>query len=281
MGSMPRARSNGIEVEYETSGDPGGAPLLLVAGLGMQLTGWDDEFCLLLAERGFHVIRFDNRDMGLSTWMDGGEGFSLDDMAADAAGLLDALGIPAAHVVGVSMGGFIAQLLALDHPERVLSLTSLISGPNGDDSVPPTPEAMALLMAPAAKTREERVAQGLRSTKALLGPADPFDEAYERGRVEAAYDRAYHPSGYIRQLQAIGAAPSRVPRLRTLRTPTLVVHGDADILIPVDNGRRVAAAIPGARYIEVPGMGHGVPRRVWVQVVDAIAELARESAAAR
>lgn len=281
MGPMPRARSNGIEVEYETSCDPTGAPLLLVAGLGMQLTGWDDEFCTLLTERGFYVIRFDNRDIGLSTWMDGGEGFSLDDMAADAAGLLDALAIPAAHIVGISMGGFIAQLLALDHPERVLSLTSLISGPNGEDAVPPTPEAMALLLTPAAGTREERVAQGLHSKRKLLGPADPFVEPYERVRVEAAYDRAYHPAGYVRQLQAIAAAPSRIARLRTLSVPALVVHGDADILIPVDNGRRVAAAIPGSRYIEIPGMGHDLPRRVWVQVADAIADLARQSTGAR
>lgn len=281
MGSMPRASTNGIEVEYQTTGDAGGAPLLLVAGLGMQLTGWDDEFCSLLAERGFYVIRFDNRDIGLSTWMDGGDGFSLDDMAADAAGLLDALTIPSAHTVGISMGGFIAQLLALDYPERVLSLTSLISGPNGEDAVPPTPEAMALLLTPAASTREERVAQGLHSKRALLGPADPFVELYERERIEAAYDRAYHPIGFVRQLQAIGAAPSRIPRLRTLDIPALVVHGEADILIPVENGRRVAAAIPGARYIEVPGMGHDVPRRVWVQVADAIAELARQSTAAR
>lgn len=281
MGSMPRASTNGIEVEYETTGDAGRTPLLLVAGLGMQLTGWDEEFCSLLAERGFYVTRFDNRDTGLSTWMDGGNGFSLDDMAADAVGLLDALAIPAAHVVGISMGGFIAQLLALDYPERVLSLTSLISGPNGEDAVPPTPEAIALLLTPAASTREERIAQGLHSKRTLLGPADPFVEPYERERIAAAYDRAYHPIGFVRQLQAIQAAPSRVPRLRTLRVPTLVVHGEADILIPVDNGRRVAAAIPGARYIEVPGMGHDVPRRVWVQVADAIEELARQSTTAR
>lgn len=275
MGPMPRARTNGIEVEYETFGDPGAAPLLLVSGLGMQLIGWDVEFCTLLVDRGFYVIRFDNRDVGLTTWMDGGEGYSLDDMAADAVGLLDALGIAAAHIVGVSMGGFIAQLTALDHPERVLSLTSLISGPNGDDAVRPTPEAMALLLAPAPKTRDERIAMGLQSKKTLLGPDDPYDEGWERPRVERAIDRAYHPAGFVRQLQAIGAAPSRIPRLGSLRVPALVVHGEADILVPVENGRRVAAAIPGARYIEILGMGHDVPRRVWVQVADAISQLAR------
>lgn len=279
MGTMPRASMNGIEIEYDTFGDPGDAPLLLIAGLGMQLIGWDDDFCRLLVDRGFYVIRFDNRDIGLSTWMDGGEAYALDDMAADAVGLLDAAGIEAAHLVGVSMGGFIAQLVALNHPERVLSLTSLISGPNGEDSVQPTPEAMALLMTPVPQTREERIAQGLISKRTLLGPEDPFDEEYERSRVARAVDRAYHPMGFVRQLQAIGAAPSRIPRLRSLRVPALVVHGDADILVPVENGRRVAAAIPAARYIEVPGMGHDVPRRVWVLVADAIAKLARQSTA--
>lgn len=279
MGPMPRAMTNGIEVEYETFGDAVDAPMLLVAGLGMQMIGWDEDFCSLLVGRGFYVIRYDNRDMGLSTWMDAGDGYSLDDLAADAVGLLDALDIPAAHVVGVSMGGFIAQVIALNHPERVLTLTSLISGPNGDDAVAPTPEAMALLLTPVPETRDGRIAAGLRSKQTLLGPADPFDERYERERIAAAIDRAYHPAGYVRQLQAIRAAPSRTPRLRSLRVPALVVHGDADILIPVDNGRRVAAAIPEARYIEIPGMGHDVPKRVWVQVADAIADLARQSTA--
>jgi len=280
MGPMPRARSNGIELEYDTFGEPGGAPLLLIGGLGTQLITWDEEFCALLAGRGFYVVRFDNRDAGLSTWMDGGDEYTLDDMAADGVGLLDALGIPAAHIVGASMGGFIAQLIALDHRDRALTLTSMISGPGGQDEVSPTPEAMALLMSPVPATREERIDIGLRAKEALLGPADPFDSSYERERVAIAVDRAYHPAGFVRQLQAITSAPSRLPRLAELRIPTLVVHGDADILVPVENGRRVAAAIPGARLLEIPGMGHDVPRRVWPQVVDAIADLARQSLAA-
>jgi pimeloyl-ACP methyl ester carboxylesterase len=248
------------------------APLLLVGGLGTQLISWDEEFCELLANRGYEVIRFDNRDAGLSTWMD--HDYTLDDMAADAVGLLDALNIPATHIVGASMGGFIAQLVALNHPGRVLTLTSMISGPNGADQVQPTPEAQALLLEPAPPTREERIELGLRGKRQLLGPADPFDEAYERAKVERAVDRAYHPAGFARQLRAIVAAPSRIERLRSLRTPTLVVHGDADILVPVDNGRKVAAAIPGARYLEIAGMGHDVPRHVWREVVDAIDALA-------
>jgi pimeloyl-ACP methyl ester carboxylesterase len=273
MALMPRAASNGIELEYElflVSLDA--APLLLVGGLGTQLISWDEEFCELLANRGYEVIRFDNRDAGLSTWMD--HDYTLNDMAADAVGLLDALNIPAAHIVGASMGGFIAQLVALNHPGRVLSLTSMISGPNGADQVQPTPEAQALLLEPAPPTRAERIELGLRGKRQLLGPADPFDEAYERAKVERAVDRAYHPAGFARQLRAIVAAPSRIERLRSLRTPTLVVHGDADILVPVDNGRKVAAAIPGARYLEIAGMGHDVPRHVWREVVDAIDALA-------
>jgi pimeloyl-ACP methyl ester carboxylesterase len=280
MGPMPRAESNGIELEYDSFGDATRSPLLLIGGLGTQLITWDEGFCELLANRGFHVVRFDNRDAGLSSWMDSNTPYTLDEMAADAVGLLDALGIRSAHIVGASMGGFIAQLIALDHPDRVLTLTSMISGPNGEDGVQPTPEALALLMTPAPSTREERIDQGLRAKRLLLGPADPFDEGYERAKVARAVDRAYNPSGFVRQLQAIAAAPGRLERLSALRVPALVVHGDADILVPVENGRRVAAAIPGARMLEIKGMGHDIPERVWPQVIDAIADLARQSSAA-
>jgi pimeloyl-ACP methyl ester carboxylesterase len=276
---MSRASSNGIELEYDTFGVRSAAPLLLIGGLGTQMVTWDEEFCEALARRGFYVIRFDNRDAGLSTWMDGGADYTLDDMAGDAVGLLDALDIPAAHVVGASMGGFIAQLVALDHPDRVLTLTSLISGPNGDEHIQPTPEATALLLTPAPESREGRIEMGLVAKQKLLGPGDPFDERYERGRVELAVDRAYNAWGFVRQLQAISRAPGRLGRLGSVRVPVLVVHGDADILVPVENGRMVAAAIPGARLLEIPDMGHDIPRRVWPQVIDAIAELAREGAA--
>jgi len=275
MHAMARATANGIELEYETFGDARSQPLLLIGGLGTQMITWDEDFCELLAARGFHVIRFDNRDAGLSTYPEGE--YSLDDMAADAAGLLDALGIPAAHIVGASMGGFIAQLVALDHRDHVLTLTSIMSGPNGKDQVQPTEEANAVLLAPAPQTREEQVALGLRAKRTLLGPEDPYDEAYERARIERALDRAYHPIGFMRQLQAIVAAPSRLGRLESLTMPALVIHGDADILVPVENGRNVAAAIPGALLLEIRGMGHDIPRRVWPQVADAIAELARHA----
>ena len=276
MVTMPRASVNGIELEYETFGDPKERPLLLIGGLGTQLTGWDEAFCRLLVDRGFYVIRFDNRDAGLSTRPE--NPYTLDDMATDAAGLLDALGIPAAHIVGASMGGFIAQLMALDHPDHVLTLTSLISGPNGDDAVAPTDEGRAVLLAADPGTRDGRIELGLRGKRELLGPGDPFDEEYERARVVAAVDRAFNPAGFVRQLQAIMAAPGRLERLRSVNVPTLVVHGDADILVPVENGRRVAAAVPGARLVEIPGMGHDVPKRVWTRVADEIAALAKDAA---
>jgi len=281
MGLMPRAESNGIELEYETFGSAGAAPLLLIGGLGTQMISWDEEFCELLAGRGFQVIRFDNRDAGLSTWVDDGASYSLDDMARDAAGLLDALGIPAAHVVGASMGGFIAQLVALNHPDHVLTLTSIMSGPNGQDQVQPTDLGRDILLRPVPPTREERIELGLWAKRMLLGPDDPYDDTYERAKVSRAIDRAYHPAGFVRQLTAITAAPSRVPRLGSVAVPTLVVHGKADILVPVENGRRVAAAIPGSRLLEIEGMGHDVPKRAWPQVIEAIAQIARETSPAQ
>lgn len=275
-------------LEYETFGDPKGQPLLLIMGLGAQMTTWEDEFCAQLADRGFHVIRFDNRDVGLSTWMeDAGDpdmasafsgnpqaAYELDDLAADAAGLLESLDIPAAHIVGASMGGFIAQLVAINHAENVLSLTSIMSGPGGTDAVPPKPEGAAILVVSPPETREERVEQAMSFRRVLLGPADPFDEAHERARATSSVDRAYYPPGVGRQLLAILAAKSRMERLRQVRVPTLVVHGVDDVLVPVENGRLVAEAVPGARLIEIDGMGHDLPKRAWPQVMDAIVEVA-------
>lgn len=275
MRCVPRAKANGIELEYDVLGGTNAAPLLLIAGLGSQLTGWDDDFCATLAARGFQVIRFDNRDVGLSTKFEAG--YSLDDMAADAAGLLAALEIRAAHVVGASMGGFIAQLLALNHPERVLSLTSIFSGPNGDDQVPPTDKGTEILLLPAQPTREARIEQSIYVRKALAGSLDRLDEEREYARAARQVDRAYYPAGYARQLAAIVAAPSRIERLRSLRVPTLVIHGLDDILIPPENGRIVAAAVPGARLVEIEGMGHMLPERVWAMVAGEIASLARHA----
>jgi pimeloyl-ACP methyl ester carboxylesterase len=292
---VPRARANGIEIEYETFGDASATPLLLIMGLGAQMISWDEAFCIQLAGRGFRVIRYDNRDSGLSTWMDeaglpdlgevlsGHEkpAYTLDGLAADAVGLLDSLGIAEAHIVGASMGGFIAQLVVLNHPERVLSLTSLMSGPGGLDATPPKPEGAAVLTLNPPATREERIAQGVSIRRALLGSGDPVVEEAEAARATRAIDRAYHPAGTARQLAATLAAQGRVERLRSVRVPTLVVHGVDDVLVPVENGRSVAAAVPGARLIEFEGMGHDLPKRVWPAVIDAISDLAKQAAPPR
>jgi pimeloyl-ACP methyl ester carboxylesterase len=289
---VPRARANGIVLEYETFGDAKAQPLLLIMGLGAQMISWDESFCTQLAGRGFRVIRYDNRDSGLSTRIeDAGDAdigaalsgyaqpaYGLDDLADDAAGLLDDLDIPAAHIVGASMGGFIAQLVAINHPDCVLSLTSIMSGPSGSDAVPPTPEGAAILRVTPPPTREERIEQSMSFRKVLLGSADPFDEALESARATRAVDRAYYPPGVGRQLVAVLVANSRLEKLKQVRVPTLVIHGVDDVLVPVENGRLVAGAVPGARLIELEGMGHDLPRRVWPRVLDAIEEIARQAA---
>ncbi len=288
---MPRVRANGIEIEYEEFGDPKAAPLLLVTGLGAQMISWDDAFCEQLAASGFHVIRFDNRDSGLSTRMEAAgppdmaaalsgdlhPTYTLDHMAADAAGLLDALGIEAAHIVGASMGGFISQLIAINHPGRALSLTSIMSGPSRGEGVSPTPEGSALLFRQPPSNPEESIEMAMSGRRLLVGSGDPFDEAFERAKATRAVQRAYYPVGTGRQLLAILAAEPRLERLQGVGVPTLVIHGKDDILVPIENGRMVAAAVPGARMLELDGMGHDIPKRVWPQVIDAIVETARQA----
>lgn len=286
MGRMPRLEGNGIEIEYETFGNRKDAPLLLISGLGAQLTSWEEEFCSRLAGRGFRVIRYDNRDAGLSTKMEAaGEpdllaaisgnpdpAYQLDDLADDAVAVLDALGIDAAHIVGASMGGFISQLVVINHPARVLSLTSIMSGPGGADEVPPTSEAIETLTKVPPDTREEWIEHALWVRKVVAGTGDTIDEQKERTRAERAYDRSYYPVGTARQLVAILAAGSRMKGLSQVDVPTLVIHGLDDVLIPIENGRMVAAAVPGARLLEFETMGHNVPERFWPPIVDAIAE---------
>jgi pimeloyl-ACP methyl ester carboxylesterase len=288
---MARIGANGIDIEYEEFGDPEAAPLLLVTGLGAQMISWDEAFCEQIADSGFHVIRFDNRDSGLSTRMEAagpadmaaalsGEfhpAYMLDDMAADTAGLLDALGIEAAHIVGASMGGFISQLIAINHPDRVLSLTSIMSGPSRLEGVPPTLEGSAVLFAKPPSTPEESIEMALVGRRALLGSLDPFDENFERAKATRAVRRAWYPVGIGRQLLAILAAHPRLESLRGVRVPTLVIHGRDDILVPIENGRLVAAAVPDARMLEIEGMGHDIPKRVWPQVIDGISETARKA----
>jgi pimeloyl-ACP methyl ester carboxylesterase len=273
---VPQVRANGLDIEYEEMGDTSAPPMLLIMGLGAQLATWDDGFCHALADRGFRVIRYDNRDSGLSTRVEAA--YTLADLADDAVGVLDMLGIPAAHVVGASMGGYIAQLVAINHPERVLSLTSIMSGPGGEDDVLPAGEVASLLVTPPGPTRDEQLAHGLMTRRVLVGEGNFFDEAKEKARVERLHDRAYYPAGTGRQLRAIMAAKSRLPELAELRVPTLVVHGLEDPLVPVENGRLVAAAVRGAKLLELEGTGHNLPERHWASVADAIAETARQAA---
>ena len=265
---MPRALANGISIEYETFGATGAPPLLLISGFGSQLIAMDEGFCELLATRGFLVVRFDNRDVGLSSRV--AEPYGLEDMAADAVGLLDYLGFPAAHVVGVSMGGMIAQLVAIGYPDRVLSLVSIMSHLGGGDAVPYEASIAEAWLAPAPSGREEYIEHSLRSQR--LNWAGDFDEEAARTRTSRAYDRAFDLEGVARQRKAIQAAPSRREALGGVGVPTLVIHGDADPLVPVANGIRTAAAIPGAELLVIRGMGHYNAPRAWIQVAAAIAE---------
>ncbi|MGH8994390.1 MAG: alpha/beta fold hydrolase [Acidimicrobiia bacterium] len=282
---MPQATVNGLTIEYETTGDRSDPAILLVMGLGAQLIHWPDEFCADLARRGFFVIRYDNRDVGLSTRTDGpppdvlaaiqGDTsqatYRLTDMAADGAGVLDGLGVGAAHAVGVSMGGMIAQHLAVHHPDRVLSLCSIMSTPTGDmSSDPAAPEAGVLLLRPPARSREEAINQSLEGSRIIGSPGFPIDEDEYRVRSGQAYDRSYHPVGGARQLCAVVASGDWRPSLAKLELPTLVIHGAADPLVRPSWGRATAEAIPGAELLIIEGMGHDLPRGVWDTVVEAI-----------
>jgi pimeloyl-ACP methyl ester carboxylesterase len=284
---MPRAQTNGVELEYETFGDPSASPLLLVMGLAYQMIEWDERVCRLLADRGFWVIRFDNRDVGLSTKMDrlglpdlaaafAGNPvalYTLDDMAEDAVGLLDALGIRAAHIVGASMGGMIAQLIAIHHPDRVLSLTSIMSTVGGPAVVPADADVQIALLSPPGATREERIEHSVTLRRLINGEGLPFDEDEARRRATLAHDRSFHPDGALRQVIAIAAAPDRAAALGQLRMPSLVIHGEQDPLVPPDNGRQTAAALPSARLLMIPAMGHNLPERLWPDVLDALVEV--------
>lgn len=288
------AAANGIEIAYETFGDRSGRPLLLVMGLATQMLAWHEDMCGELVRRGFFVIRFDNRDIGLSTHLSdapppdvmaalGGDASSasyrLEDMADDAAGLLDALEVPAAHVVGASMGGMIAQLLAVRHPDRVLSLTSIMSTTSPQVGAP-TAEAAAGLFAPPATNRQEAVERAVATYRIIGSPGYPLDEEWLRGIAGQAYDRAYDPLGLARQLVAISATGDRTAALAGVRVPTLVVHGDRDPLVQVAGGYATAKAIPGAELLVIPGMGHNLPRAVWPQVLDGIEAVAGKARAA-
>jgi pimeloyl-ACP methyl ester carboxylesterase len=288
--------ANGIQLCYETFGDPANPPMVLIMGLAAQMIVWDDEFCTLLAARGFWVVRFDNRDIGMSTRFPKARTprfaelmlaqatrikfrvpYTLRDMAADTVGLMDALGIRSAHVVGASMGGAIAQEIAILFPSRVRSMTSIMSS-TGDPKLPgPKPRALAVLAKKVPLDREGYIREYVHTWSVLAGDHFPFNAERTARQGAASYDRGINPPGVARQLLAIIASGNRRKALRSVKVPTLVIHGTADPLVPDDGGRDTAATIPGARLLLIEGMGHSFPREVWPRIIDAIAAHAQEN----
>ena len=291
--------ANEITVEYAETGPRDGPVILLIMGLGMQLIGWPQSFCDALAARGFRVISFDNRDTGHSTLMPGGSlsmtltmarlvlrlpvkpPYTLNDMARDALGLLDALGVARAHVAGASMGGMIAQILAIEHPERVKSLTSIMSSTSKRGLPGPEAKVLRAMLRPRPRNREDAIRRGIALFRLIGGSAYPPSDAELQAQVERAVQRSYRPGGVSRQLIAMRTAPSRVEALRRLSVPALVLHGSGDPLVRVACGEDTAASIPGARLRIIPGMGHFLPEALVPLLANEIAGhcLAAEEAA--
>lgn len=285
---IQRAQVGDLEIAYETFGDAGDPPVLLVMGLATQMIGWPDEFCADLAGRGHFVVRFDNRDIGLSTHlhsagapdimaMFGGDAstvaYGLPDLATDTIGLLDALGLDSVHLVGASMGGMIAQLVAIQAPERVRSLTSIMSTTGEPGVGAPAEVALPVLLAPAATDREGAIQRVIDTYRVIGSPGFEFDEAALRDRAGLSFDRAHDPAGVARQLAAILTTHDRTPDLAKVAVPTLVIHGSQDTLVDVSGGRATAAAVPGAELLLVEGMGHDLPRQMWPEILDRISAL--------
>ena len=266
---MPTTRNGDISLYYETFGSDTDPVLLLVNGLGSQCINFKVEFCERFASRRLRVVRFDNRDVGLSSHLKGGPRYTVSDMAADGFAVLDAIGAREAHVAGWSMGGMIAQTMAIERPARILSLTSVMSAPGPIPSLR-DPEVLAAFSAPPGGTRDEAAERHLAGLRVWGSPAS-FDAARITADAHAAYDRCWDPGGRARQSKAVAASPSRVAALAELRVPTLVVHGDADRLVPQSAGKATADAIPGARLEIVEAMGHDYPPEHWDRMVDLIA----------
>jgi pimeloyl-ACP methyl ester carboxylesterase len=285
---IQRVRVGDIEIAYETFGRREDPPVVLVMGLATQMIGWPDDFCRELAGRGYFVVRFDNRDIGLSTHLHdagapdmmavlGGDhssvAYALTDLADDTVGLLDALGLDSVHLVGASMGGMIAQLVALRAPERVRTLTSIMST-TGDPTVGGASDAaLALMLRPPAGDRDGAVQRVVDTYRVVGSPGFEFDEPALRDRAGLSFDRAYDPAGVARQLAAVVTTPDRTRELKALPMPCLVIHGADDALVDVSGGRATAAAIPEAGLLVVDGMGHDLPRAVWPELIDRMTAL--------
>ena len=283
------AAANGLTLCYQTFGTESDPPLLLIMGLGAQMIWWEDGFCEALVARGFFVVRFDNRDIGKSSRIETPPPdlakvlarleplqapYTLEDMARDAVGLMDALGLERSHIVGASMGGMIAQSLAINYPERVQTLTSIMSTTGERGLPPPKPEVWAAMMAPPPLTIDAFIETNVRVARLLRTYADGAEEARDRARATRAAARGLNPAGGARQMAAIIASGSRQEALARVTAPTLVIHGADDPLVPVEGGQATARAIPGAKLMVLERMGHTLPRTVWPAVVEAIGKLA-------
>ena len=279
---MPRAVNGAVEIEYETFGDDRPETVILINGLGSQMTRWPVPFCEKLVAKGYRTIRFDNRDVGLSTWLEG-QRYSMKDMADDVIAVLDAAGVGKAHVAGVSMGGMLTQKVAIEHPERVLSITPIMAAPSANPpALQSTPEAAAVLNVPPPDPEadfEAFVAAGMKNARTIGSPAYPWDEDFLRQRVISEYRRAFNPAGVARQRAAIGADGDRTEALKALRVPAVVVHGAEDPLVMPLGGELTAKAIPGAELRIIPGMGHDLPPGLYDTIVDAIVAAATRAKA--
>jgi pimeloyl-ACP methyl ester carboxylesterase len=278
---MSRARNGEVELEYQTFGDPANETVLLINGLGSQMTRWPEGFCAGLVAKGLCAIRFDNRDVGLSTWL-AGDHYTTDDMAADCAAVLDAVGKQKAHIVGVSMGGMIAQVFAANYPERTLSLTSIMSSSGNPDLPMGRPAAMEALMARPSNPEDPNfIADTVKRAETIGSPGFPWPPGALAARARAEAERAFNPRGVAHQMAAVRAGGDRRPKLATITAPTVVLHGQDDPLVPVEAGRDTAAHIKGAELIVVPGMGHDLPPALYETFVDAIWQAVSRARAAQ
>lgn len=289
LGGIRRVKLRDVEIAYETFGDPGDPAILLVMGLGTQMLAWHDQMCIALADAGHHVIRYDNRDVGLSSAIDGpvprlsdmvlkrGHSYTISDMADDAFGLLDALEIDRFHLVGASMGGFISQTVALAQPKRVRTLTLVMTSTGSRRVGRPTTAVMRRLGVPEEAHTRDEVADATVATYRVIGSPDHFDEEQIRDLAKKAFDRSHNPAGRMRQLAAIMAQPDRTAALRGLRMPTLVVHGLDDPLVTPSGGLAIAKAIPNSKFVGYAGMGHDLPHSKWRSLTDEVLRLIDEN----
>jgi pimeloyl-ACP methyl ester carboxylesterase len=275
---MPETHNGEVEIHFETFGDPDRPTLLLVNGLGSQCINYSTEWCEMFAAEGYHVVRFDNRDVGLSSKLPDVD-YALVDMADDAIAVLDAVGVDRAHVMGCSMGGMIVQRLAIDHPERLHSMTSVMSRTGEPGFGESSEEALAILMTPPPVERSAYIERQVEAHRVYGSKPEWLDEDAIARRAATAYDRCFYPDGIRHQMMAVGRDGSRSEQLAALDLPVLVIHGSRDTLIDPSGGRRTAEVIPGARYVEIDGMGHDYPPPVWNQWVAVWSEFAHAAVA--